>query len=192
MSSGLMGGQCESGEFGGFGDGVPVVGSGEESFREELPGFFLCELAGPRYAGREIGARHSARAGVAELCEPRGLFVGGVIPVVPALGTDRCGEFGVEEDGTRKRAPGAAEVDTGTMRVRGRIRVTGSDSAVEDDVARALIGGGAGLRGDVAGAVGVNLRMIEDGGGVAEDEVDGALDVRVDVVLAAVVGEERV
>ena len=34
--------------------------------------------------------------------------------------------------------------------------------------------------------------MVEDGGGVAEDEVDAALDVRVDVVLAAVVGKERV
>ena len=34
--------------------------------------------------------------------------------------------------------------------------------------------------------------MVEDGGGVAEDEVDAALDVGVDVVLAAVVGEERV
>ena len=34
--------------------------------------------------------------------------------------------------------------------------------------------------------------MVEDGGGVAEDEVDAALDIGVDVVLAAVVGEERV
>ena len=34
--------------------------------------------------------------------------------------------------------------------------------------------------------------MVKDGGGVAEDVVDAALDVGVDVVLAAVVGEERV
>ena len=34
--------------------------------------------------------------------------------------------------------------------------------------------------------------MVEDGGGVAEDEVDAAFDVGVDVVLAAVVGEEGV
>ena len=34
--------------------------------------------------------------------------------------------------------------------------------------------------------------MVEDGGGVAEDEVDAAFDVGVGVVLAAVVGEERV
>ena len=33
---------------------------------------------------------------------------------------------------------------------------------------------------------------VEDGGGVAEDVVDAAFDVGVDVVLAAVVGEERV
>ena len=38
----------------------------------------------------------------------------------------------------------------------------------------------------------MNLDVIEDGGGVAEDEVDAAFDVRVEVVLAAVVGEERV
>jgi hypothetical protein len=34
--------------------------------------------------------------------------------------------------------------------------------------------------------------VVEDGGGVAEDEVDAAFDVGVDVVLAAVVGEEGV
>ena len=48
------------------------------------------------------------------------------------------------------------------------------------------------MRGEIAGAVGVDLGVVEDGGGVAEDEVDAALDVGVDVVLAAVVGEERV
>ena len=66
------------------------------------------------------------------------------------------------------------------------------DFAVEDDVAGGLVGGGAGLRGEVAGAVGVEFGVVEDGGGVAEDEVDAAFDVGVDVVLAAVVGEERV
>ena len=55
-----------------------------------------------------------------------------------------------------------------------------------------LVGRGAGLRGEVAGAVGVELGVVEDGGGVAEDEVDAAFDVGVDVVLAAVVGEEGV
>ncbi len=66
------------------------------------------------------------------------------------------------------------------------------DFAVEDDVAGGLVGGGAGLRGEVAGAVGVEFGVVEDGGGVAEDEVDAAFDVGVDVVLAAVVGEEGV
>ena len=51
---------------------------------------------------------------------------------------------------------------------------------------------GAGLGGDVAGAVGVYLGVVEDGGGVAEDEVDATFDVGVGVVLAAVVGEECV
>ena len=54
------------------------------------------------------------------------------------------------------------------------------------------VGRGAGLRGDEAGAVGMELVVVEDGGGIAEDVVDATLDVGVDVVLAAVVGEERV
>ena len=37
------------------------------------------------------------------------------------------------------------------------------------------------MRGEEAGAVGVELDAIEDGGGVAEDEVDTAFDVGVDV-----------
>jgi len=48
------------------------------------------------------------------------------------------------------------------------------------------------LCGDVAGAVGVQLVTLEDGGGVAEDVVDAAFDGAVDVVLAAKVGEECV
>ena len=48
------------------------------------------------------------------------------------------------------------------------------------------------MRGEVAGAVGVDLGAIEDGGGVAEDEVDTAFDIGVDIVLAAVVGKQRV
>ena len=66
------------------------------------------------------------------------------------------------------------------------------DAAVEDDVAGGLVWRGAGLCGEVAGAVGVEFGVIEDGGGVAEDEVDAAFDVGVDVVLAAMVGEEGV
>ena len=48
------------------------------------------------------------------------------------------------------------------------------------------------MGGEVAGAVGVEFGVVEDGGGVAEDEVDAAFDVGVEVVLAAVVGEEGV
>lgn len=46
--------------------------------------------------------------------------------------------------------------------------------------------------GEVAGTISVNFGAVEDGGGVAEDEVDAAFDVGVEVVLAAVVGEEGV
>jgi hypothetical protein len=38
----------------------------------------------------------------------------------------------------------------------------------------------------------VEFGVVEDGGGVAEDEVDAAFDVGVEVVLAAIVGEEGV
>ena len=105
-----------------------------------------------------------------------------------------AGEGGVDEDDTGIGAPGAAEAHgfagefvTGDAAVE----VTG-DAAVEDDVAGGLGGGGAGVSGEVAGAVGMEFGAVEDGGGVAEDEVDAALDVGVDVVLAAVVGEEGV
>ena len=72
-----------------------------------------------------------------------------------------------------------------------RIEVDG-DVAVENDVAGGLVGGGAGLGGDGAGAVGMEFGAIEDGGGVAEDIVDAAFDVGVNIILAAVVGEEGV
>ena len=66
------------------------------------------------------------------------------------------------------------------------------DAGVEDDVASGLVGGGTGLRGDIAGAVGVQLVTLEDGGGVAEDVIDTAFDIAIDVVLATEVGEECV
>ena len=68
----------------------------------------------------------------------------------------------------------------------------GGDAGVEDDVAGGLGGRGAGLGGEVGGADLVDLGVVEDGGGIAEDEVDTAGDVGIDVVLAAEVGEESV
>jgi len=74
---------------------------------------------------------------------------------------------------------------------KGGVRIDAAgDAAVEDDVASGLVWRGAGLCGEVDGSVGVDLGVVEDGGGVAEDEVDAAFDVGVDIVLAAVVGEE--
>ena len=66
------------------------------------------------------------------------------------------------------------------------------DAGVEDDVASGLVGGCTGLRGDIAGAVGVELVALEDGGGVAEDVIDTAFNIAIDVVLATEVGEECV
>src|SRR3984885_13480664 len=133
---------------------------------------------------------------------PGGALVGGAAPIVPAYGVHLGGEFGVDVDDARVGAPGAAEADdVGALGAWGSVGCgrgwwcgleVGGDFAVEDDVAAGLVGVGAGLGGDEAGAVGVERGAIEDGGGVAEDVVDAAFDVGVEVVLAAVVGEEGV
>ena len=190
-----------SGEFGGFGFWVPVVGAAEEGNGQEGFGFGWGELVGPGDSGGRVGSGTGAiRFGV-----PGGALVGGAAPVVPAYGVHFGGEFGVDVDDAGVGAPGAAETDdVGALGTSGRGSAVGcgwrggwgfevgGDFAVEDDVAGGLVGIGAGLGGDEAGTVGVEGGAIEDGGGVAEDVVDAAFDVGVDVVLAAVVGEECV
>ena len=124
--------------------------------------------------------------------------------MVPAEGVEFGGQRCVDVDDAGVCAPGAAEAD-GVV-CRGRTLCAGGcgihgwccgfqaagDVAIDDDVAGGLIGGGARLGGDEAGAVGVKFVALEDRGGVTEDVVDAAFDVGVDVVLAAVVGEQRV
>jgi len=63
---------------------------------------------------------------------------------------------------------------------------------VEKDVPGVLRERGARLRGQIAWPDDVNLAVGEDGGGVAEDEVDASLDVGIDIVLASEVSEEGV
>src|SRR5207245_1836302 len=122
------------------------------------------------------------------------------VPVVPAGGVEVGGKFGVDVDDAGVGAPGAAEGGGAVGRGRalgaggggvhgcGVVVDAAGDAAVEDDVAGGLAWRGAGLCGEVSGGVGVEFDVVEDGGGVAEDEVDAAFDVGVDVVLAAVVG----
>lgn len=144
-----------------------------------------------------------SRAFVPELGIVGSLLVGRASPVVPACRIELGRKLGIDEDDTRVRTPGAAECgramgeghgfSAGTIWIVGYSLFVGDgDPAVDDDVAGGLVGGCAGLRGKVADPVGVELGAVEDSSGVAEDEVDAAFDVGVDVVLAAVVGEEGV
>ena len=98
-------------------------------------------------------------------------------PVEPAFGYrfDYKGRTVVISGDTRKWPPGPAQADRGPCSVGVD---TAGDVAVEDDIAGCLAGSGARLCGEIAGAVGVNLRTIKDRGGVAEDEVRSGGDRR--------------
>src|SRR6266567_174773 len=102
---------CASGESGGFGDGVPVVGAefgaGEEGGGEILFGFGGGELVGPWDAGR---GRRAGAGGVGFGVVGGGL-VGGFAPVVPAGGVEFGGERGIDVDDAGVGAPGAAEAN---------------------------------------------------------------------------------
>lgn len=161
-----------------------MVGAGEEDVGKELRGIGGGELVRPVDARRG----RSAGPGRVGFGVVGGGFVGGVGPITPAGRVDVGGELCINEDHAGVRTPGATEV--GGL-VSGRIE-RGGDAGVEDDIAGGLIGRGARLCGDVAGAVGVQLVTLEDGGGVAEDVIDAAFDIAIDVVLATEVGEECV
>src|ERR1035441_5965739 len=146
----------------------------------------------PGDAGRWVGAG----TGAFEFRVPGLRRVGGSAPRVPSLRDYVGREFGIDVDHAREGTPGTAEAD-GALRGLRRsgscgFGISTGDLAVDDHVASVLMERGTRLRGEVAAAVGVDLGVVEDGSGVAEDEVDAALDVGVDVILAAVVGEERV
>src|ERR1039457_6866996 len=110
---------ADSGELGGFGDGVPVVGAGlgagEEVLWEILLRFGGGELVGPGDAGGGAGAR----AGGPGFGVVGGGFVGGAAPVVPADRIHFGGEFRVDENDAGVGAPGAAEADLAGTRRRG-------------------------------------------------------------------------
>src|ERR1700726_2282726 len=92
------------GESGGFGFGVPVVRTGQEGCREILPGFGWGELVGPGDAGGGV----CAGAGGVRFGVVGGLFVGGIVPVVPAGGVEIGGGRGVDVDEAGGRGPGGA------------------------------------------------------------------------------------
>jgi len=169
-----------------------VVFSGEKRFGQELTSLRGAELVGPGNAGGRIGAG----TGAVEFRVPGLRSLVGAAPYIPSLRDYIGGQFGADVDDPREWTPGTAEADgiaRGCCLIRRRGRGdSAGDFAVEDDVAGGLIGRGARLRGQVAGAVRVNFGVVEDCRSVAEDEVDATLDVGIEVVLAAVVGEERV
>ena len=106
-------------------------------------------------------------------------------PGRPARGADRAGQGGLHDDGPGILLPGPSQVGVGV----------GGDGAVVDGDARVLVGARAALRCDeVVAAAGPrrDAAALEDGRGVAEDEVDGAGDVGLPVELALGVGVEAV
>src|SRR6185437_11229484 len=156
------------------------------------------ELVRPGNAFGGIGAR----SGAVVFAVPGGLFVRGLAPVVPACGTDITRQFSIDIYDPGVRTPGPPKADgafggghrassgeagIGADRYRRGVD-TARNPAVEDDVPGGLIGRSARLGREISWAIGVKLAVVEDGGGVAKDEVHPAFDIRVDVILAAIVG----
>lgn len=114
-------------------------------------------------------------------------------PNGPAGGAERFGQFGVHHDDAGVSPPRAPEPESGSGRLAGRgWQGIMRDMRVGDHVAGGLVGRSARLCGNLTVSDFADLRVIEDGGCVAEDEVDAAGDKAVDVVLASVVGKKRV
>src|ERR1035438_10266766 len=128
-----------SGQLGGFGDGVPVVGTGEEVLWEILLRFGGGELVGPGDAGGGAGAG----AGGPGFGVIGGGFVGGAAPVVPADGIHFGGEFRVDENDAGVGTPGATEADHhGTRRTGLDRRLRGCGGWGRGDGYVRAVGGG--------------------------------------------------
>ena len=128
--------------------GLPIVGAVEKSCGEILFCFPRSELVGPGHSSGGIGSG----AGTVGLGIIRGLFIGGIVPIIPAGRIEIGGEFGVDIDNAGVRAPRAAQNGrvarggcTHGARSRGIHRCgvvvdAAGDLAVEDDVAGGLVG----------------------------------------------------
>src|ERR1035438_6194680 len=160
---------------------IPTVGAAEENFGAEIAGFGGGERLRPLHAGGRVGA--GTIGGV--FGKPRTLFGGFFVPVVPTLGADVVAHPAFQIHHARIVAPGAAQeyvVHAGI----------GRQPAVGEHEALRAIGHGAAFGGHVARAAAVDLAMVEHRGGVAENEIDVAGDVAIDVILAAAGGVKRV
>src|SRR5262249_25952331 len=102
------------------------------------------------------------------------------VPLAPASRLDVGAHGGVQENDAGVRPPGPAQPDVLDTRFGGQAAALG-------DVRAFLVGGGLALGGDEADLVGraVDLAVLEESVGVAEDEVDMAFDIALREVLPA-------
>lgn len=156
-----------------------------ERGRQEGRRLRVRELLGPSDSPRRVGA--GPRTPV--LAVEDGALAGGHAPVVPAGGGDDVGQEGAREDDARVSPPRAPQVHLHPVRP--------DHPAVDERVARVLGARAALLRREGArGAAGalddVERAALVERQRVAEDEVDGALDEAVLVVVPPGVVVERV
>ncbi|PWZ12921.1 hypothetical protein Zm00014a_009519 [Zea mays] len=154
----------------------------------EWRGLALVQLPRVRHPLRGATAGAGARAVV--LAEEHGLLPGGVVPVVPSRGRDDGGEVRPgEDDGsvgaprpTQPHLPRAHDVAVHERQARplGERRTPVRRDAPRDGAVRGGVGDGADGAAEVEGAR------------VAEDKVDGALDVAAAEEVAALLVQQRV
>lgn len=157
-------------------------------------------LAAPRHPASDI----CTRPGVLVLAVVQRAQCEITIPRQPSIRPDNLFQVGVEVHSPGIRFPWPAKVDFLNLRVRIvvlQVVVRAGDHAVIEDQPGGLcrisptVGsdgvGGALFRRELAGGDQYGA-VVEDGGGVAEDEIDGSLDAAGPVELAERVHEQRV
>ena len=117
-------------------------------------------------------------------------------PLVPTRGLDHAIQVGLHDNRPRIVLPRPTEVGLGSA-VAGRQVSSGTKGAIVKRRASNLVRVSAALSGDrielaLEGEARVDVARLEDDGGVAKDEVNGAVDVAFAVELAVGVGVEGV
>ncbi|KAH0466861.1 hypothetical protein IEQ34_004099 [Dendrobium chrysotoxum] len=117
-------------------------------------------------------------------------------PREPAGGIDKAPYVSLQDNRSRVLLPRATEVTLDGALDSGKVGGSGDDGVVDGD-SGVLVGISPSLSGDgvllaAKGLAGVDIAVLEDHGGVAEDEIDSAVDVAVAVELALAVDVEGV
>lgn len=158
------------------------------------------DLAAPRHPRRSIGPRPRDP----ELAVEERLEREVAVPRQPPFRPHDELHVGVDEHRPRvllPRPPEVGPVDGGFLAVERDVVVAAVDDAAAEDEAGGLGGVGAAVGGEGVGLAVLRVELtgeeeyeaiVEDGGGVAEDEVDGAGDAAVPVELPEGVGVEGV